>query len=124
MHEHSCVRTKDRHQCSGSSHPDNPNNVRIADVRDCDDNWNNKDNYRASSRLVRVAEGAESPFSDSCNDRRMTMMESGLTIDAVFNAYFDCRKTKRNSINQLRFEVDLEPNLVELYNRTCSTPLT
>ena len=44
-------------------------------------------------------------------------MESGLTIDAVFNAYFGCRKAKRNSINQLRFEVDLEPNLVELYRQ-------
>lgn len=47
----------------------------------------------------------------------MKMVESGLTIDAVFNAYFDCRKAKRNSVNQLRFEVDLEPNLVELYNQ-------
>ena len=45
------------------------------------------------------------------------MVEAGLTIDAVFNAYFDCRKSKRNSINQLRFEVDLEPNLVGLYNQ-------
>ncbi len=38
-----------------------------------------------------------------------------LTIEAVFDAYFDCRKTKRNSINQLRFEADLERNLVALY---------
>jgi retron-type reverse transcriptase len=42
-------------------------------------------------------------------------MQSGLTIEAVFNAYFDCRRAKRNSINQLRFEVDLEKNLVALY---------
>lgn len=47
----------------------------------------------------------------------MMMAETDLTIDAVFNAYFDCRKAKRNSINQLRFEIDLEPNLVELYNQ-------
>lgn len=38
-----------------------------------------------------------------------------ITIDAVFDAYFACRKTKRNSINQLRFEADLESNLVALY---------
>lgn len=37
------------------------------------------------------------------------------TIEAVFDAYFDCRKHKRNSINQLRFEADLERNLVTLY---------
>jgi len=38
-----------------------------------------------------------------------------LTIDAVFDAYFDCRKAKRNAISQLRFEADLESNLVSLY---------
>ncbi len=38
-----------------------------------------------------------------------------LTIDAVFDAYFECRRHKRNSINQLRFEADLETNLVSLY---------
>jgi RNA-directed DNA polymerase len=42
-------------------------------------------------------------------------MDAELTIEAVFDAYFDCRKTKRNSKNQLRFEADLERNLVELY---------
>jgi hypothetical protein len=42
-------------------------------------------------------------------------MHTDLTIDAVFDAYFDCRRTKRNSINQLRFEADLESNLVALY---------
>ena len=39
----------------------------------------------------------------------------GLTIEDVFDAYFDCRRTKRNSINQLRFEENLETNLVELF---------
>lgn len=38
-----------------------------------------------------------------------------LTIEDVFDAYFDCRKCKRNSINQLRFEANLESNLVSLY---------
>jgi retron-type reverse transcriptase len=38
-----------------------------------------------------------------------------LTVEAVFDAYFDCRRHKRNSINQLRFEADLESNLVQLY---------
>lgn len=41
--------------------------------------------------------------------------DADLTIEAVFDAYFDCRKAKRNSINQLRFEADLERNLVRLY---------
>lgn len=38
-----------------------------------------------------------------------------LTLESVFDAYFDCRKHKRNSINQLAFEADLESNLVDLY---------
>jgi len=38
-----------------------------------------------------------------------------LTLEAVFDTYFNCRKHKRNSINQLRFEADLERNLVALY---------
>jgi retron-type reverse transcriptase len=42
-------------------------------------------------------------------------LETSLTIEAVFDAYFVCRKAKRNSINQLRFEAELESNLVALY---------
>ena len=42
-------------------------------------------------------------------------MIAELTIEAVFDAYFDCRKAKRNSLNQLRFESELESNLVSLY---------
>ena len=43
-------------------------------------------------------------------------MSTELTIESVFDAYFDCRKAKRNTINQLRFEADLEKNLVQLYH--------
>ena len=49
----------------------------------------------------------------------MTRADFGLSIEAVFNAYFDCRRTKRNSINQLRFEIDLEKNLVALHRDLC-----
>ncbi len=45
----------------------------------------------------------------------MTLQNEGPTIEAVFDAYFDCRKAKRNSINQLRFEINLEKNLVQLH---------
>ena len=51
---------------------------------------------------------------------KITPMDSGLTIEGVFNAYFDCRRAKRNTINQLRFEVDLEKNLVALHRDLCS----
>ena len=50
----------------------------------------------------------------------MLTTEDSLSIEAVFNAYFDCRKAKRNSLNQLRFEVYLETNLVRLHDDLCS----
>lgn len=46
---------------------------------------------------------------------QMKIDRNDLRIDDVFDAYFDCGKGKRNAINQLRFEADLESNLVSLY---------
>ncbi len=43
------------------------------------------------------------------------LLPAELTIDAVFDAYFDCRRHKRNTLNQLAFEADLESNLVALW---------
>jgi hypothetical protein len=37
------------------------------------------------------------------------------TLEDLFDAYFDCRKHKRNSLNQLVFEADLETNLISLW---------
>jgi hypothetical protein len=39
-----------------------------------------------------------------------------LKID-LFQAYFDARKNKRNTVNQLRFEIDFEHQLLELYQQ-------
>ena len=38
-----------------------------------------------------------------------------IPIEDVFTAYYDCRKNKRNTLNALRFELDYENNLVELW---------
>lgn len=37
-------------------------------------------------------------------------------IEDIFKAYFDARDGKRNSTNQLRFELNLEENLIALYH--------
>ncbi len=37
-----------------------------------------------------------------------------ITAEALFEAYFTCRKNKRNTYNALAFELDYEHNLVEL----------
>ena len=36
------------------------------------------------------------------------------TMQQIYKAYFDCRKSKRNTINALKFEFNLENNLHEL----------
>lgn len=43
-------------------------------------------------------------------------MECDLTAEELFKAYYDCRKTKRNTWNALRFEERLERNLMDLYH--------
>lgn len=40
-----------------------------------------------------------------------------ITIEEVFEAYYECRKTKRYSHGALQFEVNLELNLIELFNQ-------
>jgi retron-type reverse transcriptase len=42
-------------------------------------------------------------------------MQNGLLKD-VFFAYYDARKYKRNTINQLKFELDLEANIHQLHH--------
>jgi len=34
----------------------------------------------------------------------------------LYNAYYDCRRNKRNTKNALDFEMDLENNIFQLYN--------
>ncbi len=42
-------------------------------------------------------------------------MPAELTLESLFDAYFDCRRRKRNTQSQLAFEVDLERNLMGLW---------
>lgn len=42
------------------------------------------------------------------------------TVSALFQAYYDCRLTKRNSESALRFEERLERNLMDLYHELLS----
>jgi RNA-directed DNA polymerase len=39
-----------------------------------------------------------------------------IKLEELFEAYFACRKNKRNTTNAISFEVDYEQNLVQLYN--------
>ena len=50
-------------------------------------------------------------FSISENNNRQN-----IKLDELFEAYYNCRKNKRNTINALAFEIDYEKNLVQLYH--------
>ena len=39
----------------------------------------------------------------------------GVSLEEVIEAYFDCRHNKRNTINQLRFEMDYERECIDLW---------
>ena len=41
---------------------------------------------------------------------------AGLSFEDLVEAYFDCRRTKRNTTSALAFESDLERNLVTLFD--------
>lgn len=43
-------------------------------------------------------------------------IQYNVPIEDVFSAYYDCRKHKRNKIGALSFEVDLENNLIQLWD--------
>ena len=43
-------------------------------------------------------------------------MPSEITVDQLFEAYYDCRRNKRTTRSALAFEVDLEANLMALLN--------
>jgi len=56
---------------------------------------------------------------------RTTISESGrsadhndadVTVDELLMAYYDCRRRKRNTVNALRFEANLERNIMALYH--------
>ena len=49
-------------------------------------------------------------------DQSATRLLADVTFEELAQAYFDCRKTKRNTISALRFEQNLESNLYELYS--------
>lgn len=63
----------------------------------------------ASTTTTRALRFAQSPSADRCQHADVTFAE-------LVDAYFDCRRTKRNSASALAFEERLETNLRNLYD--------
>ena len=52
-------------------------------------------------------------------DKPLIKNKKQILLD-LFTAYYDARKTKRNTINQLQFEIDYEKQIIELYKQIIS----
>ena len=46
---------------------------------------------------------------------QLELFDDKIPLEDIFTAYYECRKNKRNKTGALQFEVDLEKNLVELW---------
>lgn len=74
-------------------------------------NWNTgnpgnqNNNNKSNANYVRAVRRGRTMESAQCD----------VTVSELFQAYFDCRKTKRNTCNALAFEQSLERNLMDLY---------
>lgn len=60
---------------------------------------------------TRTTTTGPAPSADGGDDAH-----AGLSFEALVEAYFDCRRTKRNTASALAFEADLERNLVALFD--------
>ncbi len=47
--------------------------------------------------------------------RTLSISFSMITCEDIFTAYFQCRKNKRNTTNALKFELNYESNVIQLY---------
>lgn len=77
-------------------------------------NNNNYNNNKNNSRRVRGVRASSASFSSGSPSLFMQDAEGKVQLEDLFEAYFDCRRTKRTTKNALRFELDYERNLVEL----------
>ena len=46
---------------------------------------------------------------------QLELFDDKIPLEDIFDAYYECRKNKRNKTGALQFEVDLEKNLIELW---------
>jgi RNA-directed DNA polymerase len=82
-----------------TSNPSNPNNAYNLNSNGNINN-DNKDNDNNRARCVRFEKETPSAL---------------FSFQNIYNNYISCRKRKRNTVNALKFEENLEQNLQELY---------
>jgi retron-type reverse transcriptase len=80
---------------SSTTNANNTDNAWNVNFNNGNDNWNNKSN----NNYVRAVRGGECSL---------------LSFRVIYDAYLDCRRRKRGTINALRFEANLMENLFDL----------
>jgi hypothetical protein len=54
----------------------------------------------------------------SNNKDGVEVLKEHFSLKKVLQAYLSCRRNKRNTINQIKFEVNLEENIYIFYGKT------
>ncbi|MBU1718865.1 MAG: DUF1566 domain-containing protein, partial [Bacteroidetes bacterium] len=110
-----------------SSSENNANNAWKQNFNNGNQNNNNKNNtnYVRCVRTFDQNTGTDAPkgiqlcfdFEEKEVVNHELQIPEGHTVSLpdLFEAYFECRKNKRNTANALHFELDYETNLVELH---------
>ena len=104
----------------GRRFPNNQNNGRNLNFNSSNVNPLNNNNraygfgVRSSQEFILVR-GRE---SFECKLQKwLNVIRDRICLRIVFQAYYEARKKKRNTASQLAFEIDLEHNLMELYEQ-------
>ena len=117
---------------SSSENNNNNNNAwkqRFSDGNQNNNNKNNTNSVRAVRDFAQRQAQADVKiclchfgiyFMDNLNCLKNEQNDFPVTIEDVFEAYYECRKHKRNKSGALKFEVNLEENLIQLWNDLCS----
>lgn len=104
----------------GSSTENSTNNAWKQRFSDGNQNNNNKNNNnlvrcaRSCTRTVHINGVIEKP-----EHLATSRFLEPVTLEEVFQAYYSCRKNKRNTKEQLKFEINLHENLIELFEQIC-----
>ena len=77
-------------------------------------NYNNNYNNKNNNLRVRGVRASSASLSSESPSLFMQDADGKVQLEDLFEAYFDCRRAKRNSRSALQFELDYEHNLVRL----------
>ena len=112
-------RTKTQSDNYWSSTENDANNAWNVNFNNCNANNNNKTNnnyvraVRSSKWQGRLPREAAKPISRGLSSP-FKLKKDIFSFENIYSAYIKCRRRKRNTANALKFELNLEENLIDL----------